>query len=213
MRTPSERRAAYVERLRAILARPFAERPNDAAAALALVLGGRKAAERHARTELDYAFVDDDRAWARERILSPNTRSSRPDAWLVGIAGDALVDKWSTRLDLTDVHWLVLQLADLRSPTALALALRLHTEHPETRTMLTARLFERPQVQTELQAALEGPSSEAARSLLTALERRRLERLGESYDRQMREIDEDESLDDLGDEHEHDEHDEHDDDA
>ncbi len=93
--------------------------------ALDLVLGRRAAAERWARSEGDYLFVDDDPAWARERILDPATPASVEDLALLPVVGDALLDKYAARIDaLVDPAWLTLQLPRARSPRAAALLAR-----------------------------------------------------------------------------------------
>lgn len=165
---------ALRERLRAVLVRLEASSPDkDVVRALGLVLNGRAAAERHAREERDYAFVSDDVAWARARILDPGTKPSRPDLFLASIAGPELFDKWAARFDtIADLGWLAVQAGKGAGPSALALALRVHTTRPELQAAVATVVLERPQAKEELVAALRGAFPEAARALLEELERR-----------------------------------------
>lgn len=86
------------------------EAKHDVARSLALVLGGRAAAEAHARTELDHAFVLDDPAWVAKRLLA--AEPSRPSAWLMRQGGPAFVQKVKSRTPEDDA-FLKLQLDHL----------------------------------------------------------------------------------------------------
>jgi hypothetical protein len=166
--------AALHERLRALHRRCAPnERPNDVARALELVLNGREAAERHAREERDYAFVSDDVAWARARILDPKTVPSRPDLFLASLAGPELFEKWAARFDtIADLGWLAVQAGKGAGPAALALALRVHATRPELQGAVATVVLERPHARDELVAALRGAFPDAARALLGEIERR-----------------------------------------
>jgi hypothetical protein len=143
---------------------------NDVARALDLILHGKAGAERSGRVEADFAFADDDVAFASRRILDPSTGSSPPDAYLVTIAGDALLDRYAARIsDLADPGWLATQLGALGSPRAVSLLLSLFAARPESREQVIEAFARRPKVAEELAAHLDGPRADVARAVLAAL--------------------------------------------
>jgi hypothetical protein len=206
-RTPGDVRD-LVAKLEGVAKKAMEAGANDVSRAIDLVLHGREAAERSARTELDYAFVEEEhRAWARERILDPKTSPSRPDLFLLSIAGDGLIAKWESRLEATEPRWLAIQVAKAAGPAALALALRLYRERPETVDAIAQTLLERPGIEEELTAALRGPHAEAARALLGALEAKRDEEYEDEDDDDDEDDEDDLDEDGLDDDDEDDEDD------
>ncbi len=154
------------------LARAFdAAGTNDVGRALNLVLHGRAGAERSARAELDYAHVEDDPAWVGARLRDPATPASPIDAVLYPLGGDALLDKWSTRLAAapTNPRWLATQLCVLAGDRAVALALRLHVQRKDARDTVKTKLGENPGAVRALERLTSGPDGAAARELLDAL--------------------------------------------
>lgn len=71
-----------------------------------------------------HVHVTDDPAWAKKRLLDPKTTPSRPSAWLLHLAGDALIDKYPGRLDSIDARFLVQQLEKVGSKRASSALLR-----------------------------------------------------------------------------------------
>jgi hypothetical protein len=156
---------------RQALARAFEPaRTNDVGRALDLVLHGRAGAERSARSELDYAHVEDDAAWARERIADPSTPASPIDAVLYPLGGEALLDKWAPRLaGAPDPRWIATQLCVLQGDRALALVLRLYAERKDVRDPVKAKLAERAGVTEGLRRLTGGPAGATAKELLEAI--------------------------------------------
>jgi hypothetical protein len=152
---------------------PSTNRSNDVGRALDLVLHGRAGAERSARAELDYVHAVDDPAWARERITDPATAASPIDAALYALGGDALLDKWSTRLegasDPAAVVWAATQIGVLRGDRALALGVQLYAQHEGARNALKMQLAESEEAPQALERLRGGPHGAAAQELLAAL--------------------------------------------
>lgn len=143
---------------------------HDVGRAMDLILHGRAGAERSARTALDYAHVADHPDWARSRILDPATPAGAFDAALMPLGGDALLDQLADRLaDEPDPAWTATQLATLGAPRATALLLALYAGRADLRPTIGPTILGRPSARAELELALRGPHSDAARELLSAL--------------------------------------------
>ncbi len=175
-------RAAFTKRLEARYRNATEARASgDVVRALDLVLHGRAGAERSARVEGDYVHVHDDRAWARERLLDPQTAPSPPDLQMVAIAGEAMYEKWLGRLaSIGDAPRFVRDLARGGGEGVAEILVRLHAERPEERDAIEAAFAERRDV---LLAPDDGPT---ARALLDAhareLERRHARRAAAARD-------------------------------
>ena len=138
--------------------------------ALDLVLHGRAGAERSARSELDYAHVGDDTAWARARIVDPATPASPIDAVLYPVGGEALLDKWGPRLaGVGDPRWAATQLCVLGGDHALALVLRLYAERKDARDAVKEAVRERAGATEALRRLTSGPAAVVAQELLGAM--------------------------------------------
>ncbi len=148
-------------------------RKGESARQLDLVVHGRAGAERSARAEKDFAFVTDDPAWARERLLDKKAEPSPPDVFLVSIAGEGLLAKYETRLaKIVEAAWVGSELLRLQTSRVVPMALALYAERPDARASISQALFERPAVRVEVETAARGPHSKVARALLTALDER-----------------------------------------
>ncbi len=173
---------------------------GESARMLDLVLHGRAGAERSARCELDLAHVADDPTWLRDKLLDKlpdrKTPASAPDAFLVSLAGEALLGKYEGRLPkVTDAAWVGSQLARLAWSRVVAMALALYAERPEARAAIMQALFERPDIRAEIESNQRGPHAKVARALLTALEERD-ERVYARRQGAQADEDDDEDLDD-----------------
>ncbi|UJR84619.1 hypothetical protein [Sandaracinus amylolyticus] len=118
--------------------------PNDVGRALDLVLHGASGAARSARSQADWAHAIDDVARARAAILDPGTPRSAPDAQLLVLAGDALIDLWMAELDAVgDASFLATTLALFGGARATAALRALAIARPETEAVVAQALTER----------------------------------------------------------------------
>jgi hypothetical protein len=203
-RSTPDVRAAFEKRLEARWAKATEGKaePSAVVRALDLALHGRKGAERSARLEGDYVLSDDDRAWAKERLLDPKTPPSRPDLLALFIAGEAMIDKWAARLArIEDAVGFAVQITKASGQKAIDLVLSLYETRPETQATIVSAIAERADAKDALAPSLRGPHAETARALLDAVERREEEQLARAS-----------ALDDEDDEDEDDDRDEDDDD-
>lgn len=98
--------------------------------ALALVLGGREAAERLAREDSDLAHVPpSEREWLRGELGA--LAAGEPDAALVVLAGPELLDRWRERAaTVADPVWVATQAAMFADARATAVIEALAAAHP-----------------------------------------------------------------------------------
>ncbi|AKF02988.1 DUF7003 family protein [Sandaracinus amylolyticus] len=118
--------------------------PNDVGRALDLVLHGASGAARSARSQADWVHAVDDVARARAAILDPRTPRSGPDAQLLALAGDALLDVWMADVDVVeDATFLATTLAMFGGARATAALRALAVARPETGPIVAQALAER----------------------------------------------------------------------
>jgi hypothetical protein len=135
-------RAWARDRLRRALA--GSPETSDVARALELAIGGRAAAERLARAELDLAHATDDVAWAGARLADADIAPSPIDVSLVPLGAEALLARWASRIaDEPDPAWAATQLAKVAGKRAIELLRAIQREHPGARDAVEAALAER----------------------------------------------------------------------
>jgi len=146
-------------------------RGTELARLLDLSLNGKAGAERSARSEADYAHVDDAPEWLRDKLIDPMTAPSPPDVFLASLGGDGLLAKYEQRLSqVTRAAALGSQLARLASPKVISMVLTLYANHPDARAVISQALFERPKVRQEITSLRRGTHARVAKALLIALD-------------------------------------------